>query len=145
MGNRTHWIAGALVVAALAVGVAHAGGGRHEHHLQMLKQADANGDGQTTLAEAQAKVLQRASAIDANKDGAISVEELQAHREQMRAERRAARFAAMDADKNGQVSVEEFAAEHAARLERFDRNGDGVLDASDHPRGHRHGEGHQQH
>lgn len=144
MGNRTQWVIAALVAAALVAGVAHAGGGFHGQHAQMLKQADANGDGQTTVAEAKAKVLQRAVEIDANRDGAISLEELQAHREQMRAQRRAARFAALDADKNGQVSVEEFAAVRAERIERFDRNGDGILDASDH-RGFRRGEGHQHH
>lgn len=150
MSNRTRWMAGAAVLAVLAMGVAQAGGGHGGHYgghqggMQMLKQADANGDGQTTLAEAQAKVLERATAIDANKDGAITAAELQAHREQMRAERRAARLAAMDADKNGAVSVEEFAAVHSERLARFDRNGDGILDADDHPRGYRHGDGHQQ-
>lgn len=148
MSNRTRWMAGAAVLA-LAMGVAHAGSGHGGHGghwggqqggMQMLKQADANGDGQTTLAEAQAKVLERATAIDGNKDGAITPAELQAHREQMRAERRAARLAAMDADKNGAVSVEEFAAVHSERLARFDRNGDGILDADDHPRGYRHGD-----
>ncbi len=148
MSNRTRWM-GAAVLALLAMGVAHAGGGHGGHYgghqggMQMLKQADANGDGQTTLAEAQTKVLERATAIDANKDGAITATELQAHREQMRAERRAARLAAMDADKNGAVSVEEFAAVHSERLARFDRNGDGILDADDHPRGYRHGDGRQ--
>lgn len=146
MSNRTRWMAGAAVLAVLAMGVAHAGGGHGGHYgghqggMQMLKQADANGDGQTTLAEAQAKVLERATAIDTNKDGAITAAELQAHREQMRAERRAARMAAMDADKNGTVSVEEFAAVHSERLARFDRNGDGILDADDHSRGYRHGD-----
>lgn len=146
MSNRTRWMAGAAVLAVLAMGVAHAGGGHGGHYgghqggMQMLKQADANGDGQTTLAEAQAKVLERATAIDTNKDGAITAAELQAHREQMRAERRAARMAAMDADKNGTVSVEEFAAVHSERLARVDRNGDGILDADDHPRGYRHGD-----
>ena len=145
MSNRTRWVAGAAALALLVMGVAHAGGGHCGGHqgMQMLKQADANGDGQTTLAEAQAKVLERAVSIDSNKDGAITAAELQAHREQMRAERRAARLAGMDADKSGSVSVEEFAAAHSERLARFDRNGDGILDADDHPRGYRHGDQHQ--
>lgn len=134
MDNKTRWTAVSLMVAAvLAVGVAHAGGGRHG---EMLKQADTNGDGQTTLAEAQAKVLEKAIGIDADKDGAISAGELQAHRERMRAERQAAHLQRMDANKDGKVSVEEFAAVHSERVARFDRNGDGVLDANDHRRHH---------
>lgn len=135
MSNRTQWVAGTLILVLLGMGVAQARGDqmhRHgEHGQELLKQADADADGVVTVAEMQAKILQRASGIDANKDGNISIEEMQAHREQMRAERRARRFAALDADKNGSVSVEEFAAAQSVRVERMDRNSDGVIDAND--------------
>lgn len=144
MSNRTQWIAGTLVLALLGVGVAEARGdrmhGQGGRGAEMLKQADADGDGIVTIAEVQARILQRASNIDANKDGTISAAEMDAHREQMRAERRARRFADLDADKNGSVSVEEFAAAQSERVSRMDSNGDGVIDASDkRGRGGRHG------
>lgn len=155
MSNTTRWIAGTLVLAVLGIGAAQAGGGPgcpggHGGHgggaMAMLKQADANGDGTTTVAEAQAKLLERSVAMDGNKDGAISADEIEAFHQARRAERRNARFAAMDADKNGMVSVAEFTAGHAERLAKMDSNKDGVLDDNDrgHGQGHGHGHGHEQ-
>lgn len=144
MSKKTYWIAGSLALALVAgIGVAQAhaerGFGHGGRDAEGWKQADANGDGVVTVAEVQAKILQRASTIDADKDGNISAAEMQAHREQMRAERRARRFADLDADKNGSVSVEEFAAAQSERVARMDRNGDGVIDSGDRRgRGGRH-------
>lgn len=149
MSNKTRWIAGTLVLAVLGIGAAHAGDqacpgghGGHGGGMAMLKQADANADGITTVAEAQAKLLQRSAAMDGNQDGSISVDELEAFHQARRAERRNARFAAMDADKNGSVSVAEFTAGHAERLAQMDSNKDGVLDQNDRRHGQGHGGGH---
>lgn len=149
MSNSTRWIAGTLVLAVLGMGAVHAGdggrgcpGGHGGGAMAMLKQADANADGVTTVAEARAKLLERSTAMDANKDGAISVDEMEAFRQARRAERRNAHFATMDADKNGAVSVEEFTAAHAERLARMDSNKDGVLDNNDREHGQGRGQGH---
>ncbi len=143
MSNTTRWIAGTLVLAVVAMGSALACDGGHGMRGNgMLKQADADGDGVVTLAEAETGLRERTLAIDANKDGSISIQEMEAHRQMMRAERQAARLAALDADNNGTVSVEEFNAAHSKRLARMDRNGDGKLDAEDRGRGHGYGRGH---
>lgn len=150
MSNKTRWIAGTLVLAVLGIGAVHAGDGQgcpgghggHGGGMAMLKGADANADGTTTIAEAQAKLLERSTAMDTNKDGAISVDEVEAFHQARRAERRNAHFAAMDTDKNGTVSVAEFTAGHAERLAQMDSNQDGVLDANDRHHGQGHGGGH---
>ncbi len=152
MSKKTYWMTGALVLALAGVGAAQASGDRgfghggHGGHGSLgadaQKLADTDGDGVVTVAEVQAKILQRAISIDANKDGNISVAEMDAHREQMRAERRANRLAKLDADNNGSISVEEYAAAKSERAAKRDRNGDGVIDSNDHGgRGdHRHGQ-----
>lgn len=146
MSNKTRWIAGTLVLAVLGMGTVHAGdqgcpGRGHGGGMALLKSADANADGSTTVAEAQAKLLERSTAMDSNKDGAISVDEVEAFHQARRAERRNARFAAMDVDKNGSVSVAEFTAGHAERLTRMDSNKDGVLDNNDRGQGQGQGQG----
>jgi len=149
MSNTKRWIAGTLVLAVFGMGSALACDGGHGMRGKgMLKQADSDGDGVVTLAEAEAKFRERTLAIDVNKDGSISVQEMEAHRQIMRAERQAARLTALDADKNGTVSVEEFNNAHSKRLARMDSNSDGKLDAEDRRsgrgRGHGHGHGSMQ-
>lgn len=73
--------------------------------------------------------------LDLNGDGALSLEELQAQGD--------ARFAGADANSDGGLSAEELiaaaearASERAARMiERFDENGDGLLQRDELPRG----------
>lgn len=156
MSNKTRWITGMLVLGVMGMGAVHAGAqgcpgrGGHGGGMALLKSADANADGSTTVAEAQAKLLERSNAMDANKDGVIGVDELEAFHQARRAERRNARLAAMDADKNGSVSVAEFTAGRAERLTWMDSNKDGVLDNNDRGhgqgrgQGHGHGYGHEQ-
>lgn len=105
----------------------------------MLKQADLNGDGSVTVAEAQQAHAQRAQAIDSNNDGNISVAELEAHAAQRRQERRAQRLLKLDSNGDGVVSTAEFVAARNARVAQMDRNGDGILQAEEltHP-GRRH-------
>jgi len=74
--------------------------------------------------------------VDTNGDGALSQDEINAAID--------ARFTEFDADKNGSLSLEEFQALWAEItkpmsvrafqfLDRFDRNGDGMLSPDDHP------------
>lgn len=136
-GNRKMLVIGtalALVVVAGVASAAHAGQCGHRLHAgMMLKMADANGDGVASVDEAKALVAQHAAAMDADKNGTISAAEVDAFHAQMRAERRAARFAKLDADKNGSVSVAEFTAAQNERIGRWDHNKDGVLDSKDRP------------
>jgi hypothetical protein len=69
--------------------------------------AQANNDGESTRAEAQAKAEEHFSRMDANRDGKIDSADREA--------RHAAMFDKMDTDKNGQVSRAEFTAMHSMR------------------------------
>lgn len=124
-------------IVTLGLVSAASGHGRGGHgqagHGEMLKRADLNADGTTTVDEAKAAIAQHTASIDADKNGQITLEELQAFRAQQRQARQAARFATLDADKNGSVSSAEFSAAQEARIQRLDRNHDGVLDEQDRP------------
>lgn len=89
-----------LAAALTAGGVVYAQGMMH-------RSGDANGDGVSTRAEAQAKAEEHFTKRDGNGDGKIDAADHEA--------RRAAMFDRMDADKNGQVSRAEFIAMHTMR------------------------------
>lgn len=132
--NKTLVIGTALLLCA-GFGVSQlalAGGGMHPHAQEVLKQADKNADGVTSVEEVAALQREKAAAIDADKNGVITGVELDAHRALMRAERRNARLMKLDANKDGRVSVDEFAAKRIEHVKKMDSNGDGKLDASDH-------------
>ncbi len=76
---------------------------------------------------AQQRIRENAEAIDADGDGFITQEEIQAHREQRRAERRAERFSALDVDGDGRISLEEFVGPQLMAVELADLNGDGIV------------------
>lgn len=124
-----------LLASGGFAGAAHAqhGPGHHGGNPgQMLEQIDTNGDGDITRAEADAFRAARFADADANNDGVLTQDELTAHHEAERAERRAARqsemFARMDADGDGVISEAELGGERIDRLfEHVDTDGDGVI------------------
>lgn len=87
----------------------------------MMRQADANKDGNLSKAELTAALEARFARLDVDHDGVLT----QKDRDAMRQQRLDARFVAMDTDKNGQVSKAEFAAAHAAHAEKRDEMGKG--------------------
>ncbi len=135
--NKTLILGTALLLGA-GFGVSQlavAGGGMHPHAQQILKQADKNADGVSSVEEVAALQREKALAIDADKNDVITGVELDAHRALMRAEKRNARLMKLDANQDGRVSVDEFAAKRIERVKQMDSNGDGVLDANDHLHG----------
>lgn len=70
-----------------------AGGGMRQHrmgmrgmgHGMMMRQADANGDGKITLAEAQEAAVRHFDMMDANRDGTVTPEERRGAMQKMRA------------------------------------------------------------
>ena len=103
--------AGALGLsgAALALASSYNDGKPHA-----LEQADADGNGEITRAEAQAQSVQNFAKLDVNADGQITAED--------RAAARALRFTEADSDGNGELSAEEMAARQALRdAERTER------------------------
>lgn len=107
--------------------------GRPGHGPAGPRQAMADVD----VADAQKHIRDTAQAIDADADGYVTIEEIQAHREQRRADRRAQRFNALDADGDGRVSIEEFEAPRLSALERADSDGDGVITRAERRAGRR--------
>ena len=81
-----------------------------------------------TRAQAEANVRTMFGKVDGDRDGFVSQAEAQAvtaahrqHRQAMRTERRAARFARLDANADGMISRAEFDAPRADRADRAER------------------------
>lgn len=105
---------------------------------QLLFKADANGDRVVTFEELQAVApdvtQEQYNKLDRNADGVITPEDLP----DAPADPRDALLALIrgaDANRDGVVTEEEFAAAAQAGFERYDTNGDGVIDAADMPTG----------
>ncbi len=101
---------------------------------QIIKQADANGDGMVSLEEIHAKMprfpAERFAALDKNSDGLLEMKEFQgAGGEAME------RMRAADKDQDRRVSKEEFSAQFPEapenRFAMLDKNSDGFLDRKD--------------
>ncbi len=93
---------------------------------------DINADGLITLDEAQVhpRFASRFGEIDANRDGQLDAGEMNAHREQMRAEKRVRaeeRWKSADRDGDGLISREEATAmpRMSSHFDRLDANTDG--------------------
>ena len=93
----------------------------------MVRRFDENADGKLELSELPEKMQHFMGKADTNSDGVITVEELAAGQEKMRAEH----LAKVDTDHDGKVSPEErkaafekFAQERFAKM---DKNNDGSL------------------
>lgn len=112
-------------------GEGHGHGKRGGPARAMFNKLDTDGDGQISIAEATRNAAERTRAIDANGDGVITVQEVQAHREKLRAERAAARFAKLDSNGDGVVSAAEFTEAQTRKLKALDANGDGVVSAEE--------------
>ncbi len=95
------------IVIGLSLAAALTAGGTGYAQGAMHRGGDANGDGVSTRAEAQAKAEDHFTKRDGNRDGKIDAADREA--------RRLAMFDRMDADKNGQVSRAEFIAMHTMR------------------------------
>src|SRR6478735_3352957 len=94
---------------------------------EMVKRFDKNADGKLEVSELPEHMQKFMGKADTNGDGVITVEELKAGEEKMRAEH----LAKVDTDHDGKVSPEErkaafekFAEQHFAKM---DKNNDGAL------------------
>ncbi|MGE3143255.1 MAG: hypothetical protein AB7L65_08020 [Hyphomonadaceae bacterium] len=152
--KRISMLAAACGLALLAApALAHEGHGggegghRGAHGRGPMIEADANGDGQITRAEADAARAAMFTRMDANGDGALTQadrDQRRAERQERRQERRGARVAQQDSNNDGRSSREEFLAGPNPWFERADANNNGVLEASELQamRGRHHGHAH---
>ena len=115
--------------------------GRHGRHGgEMMKQADKDGDGRISKAEAAAdpKLAERFDKMDVNHDGFVD----RSDREQMGRERREEWFVEADANRDGKLSKAEmdgadakrraefqqkWQARNAERFQKMDKDGDGSI------------------
>lgn len=119
----------------------HRGGG------MMGVRPDAEGN--ITRAAAMAAADQRFAAMDTDHDGTISAQEMQAYREQRRAEWQARRGGGGGGERAGRpaprpVTAEAFRTRALAMFDRLDTNHDGKIDAAERaaaPRFGRHPQG----
>lgn len=114
--------ASAAILGVLLAAGANAGKGG------FLRAMDADGDGQVTLTEFEARAAKRFARIDANGDGQLSRQEVR----EAKGKRKARFQARFDADKDGTVSAEEITAVLRERLQKQDRDGDGALSMSEY-------------
>ncbi len=105
--------------------------GNVKEKLAKLKQADTNGDGQVTFAEAKTAfpnmTQEKFNKLDRNGDGNLSREDVKGAVKD--------RFEKADTDGDGKLSVSEAKAAFPRmtdeRFKRLDRNGDGFLGPED--------------
>lgn len=109
----------------------------------MMKQADTDGDGRISRAEAEAHHNKRFTEIDEDGDGNVSREVFVSKKTDkiMRRmsregieERVGKRFDRIDQDGDHVLSLSEFSAKSASHFDRMDKDGDGFLSAGEGPR-----------
>lgn len=108
-------------------------------HMGGMMGVRPDASGNITRAAAIAAADQRFAAMDANHDGTVSPEEMQAYREQRRAEWQARRGGGGSGDRAGRpdrpapqpVTAEAFRARALAMFDRLDTNHDGTIDAAE--------------
>lgn len=115
-------------------------GGHGRHGGGMMKQADKDGDGRISKAEAAAdpKLAERFAKMDVNRDGFVD----RSDREQMGREHREEWFVEADANRDGKLTQAEmdaadakrraefqqkWQARNAERFQKMDKNGDGSI------------------
>ena len=115
-------------------------GGHGRHGGGMMKQADKDGDGRISKAEAAAdpKLAERFAKMDVNRDGFVD----RSDREQMGREHREDWFVEADANRDGKLTQAEmdaadakrraefqqkWQARNAERFQKMDKNGDGSI------------------
>lgn len=134
-----------LGLASLAGGVAYAEG-RHgpdgKGAMLRFDRLDADQSGDITFDEFAAMLKSRIRNADANNDGKMTVEELAAEIEKMRAERMAKRLIErFDTDGDGMLTTAEVEARQKKMFALMDRNDDGKIVPDELPSGkwRRHG------
>ena len=129
-----------VAVASAAGGAAIAAEGRWDRafgprHGMAFDRADADANGDVTFDEFAAAMNSRMGTVDADKDGRMTVAEIAAEIERMRAERMARRLLErFDADGDGALTAAEIEAHQKKMFARLDRDDDGKILEEELPR-----------
>ncbi len=126
LGILSALLGGALIIPPLGSAVAE-GDRPYGHMLDRFESIDADGDGKITLDDIKERRAARFAEADANSDGDLSIAELEALIEKRRKEYLARRHGGLDINGDGKVSAEEFSAGGNHWFNRADVNNDGVV------------------
>jgi len=115
---------------------AETGGPHRSHHAErMMRLYDTNGDGKISLAEINADQARMFTALDVDGDKSMSVEEIRRRGRSLQIFRTTTLFDLLDANGDGKLSVVEIQAPSQRWFKRYDKNGDGILEADEIPDG----------
>lgn len=109
------------------------GPGRSRHAERLLRLYDTNGDGKISLAEINADQARMFTALDVNGDKSMSVDEMRRRGRSLEIFRTTTLFDLLDVNGDGKLSVAELQAPSQRWFKRYDKNGDGVMDADEIP------------
>lgn len=128
-----------MALSSALTATAHARDGKHQGRdragmMPPLEMLDADKNGDVTLEEFTKVANERFAKADADKDGKLTVAEVAAEIEKMRAERMAKRFIArLDANDDGVLTAEESANAQQKMFAMLDKNDDGKIVQSERP------------
>ncbi|MDA1326772.1 MAG: hypothetical protein O3C34_18770 [Proteobacteria bacterium] len=110
-------------------------GGYHQARRaeQMTRLYDTNGDGKITLAEINDDQARMFTALDVNGDKSMSVDEIRRRGRSLQIFRTTTLFDLLDSNGDGKLSVAEIQAPSKRWFKRYDKNGNGILEADELP------------
>jgi Ca2+-binding EF-hand superfamily protein len=122
--------AGSLAIAADRTG----GPGKWRHGMMRFDRMDKDSNGDITLDEFSAAMANRMTEADTDHDGKVTVAELAAEIEKMRAERMAKRIIdRFDTNGDGVLTKAEVESRQKKMFALLDRNDDGKIEKSEQP------------
>jgi Ca2+-binding EF-hand superfamily protein len=129
--------AGALV-AVMVLAVPPAGAQTADQHakqraVRFIDYFDTDGDGKATIKEIASDHARLFGAVDVNGDNALSVEEFRRRGRLFRTYATTSLFDLLDANGDGKLTVKEITAPSEKWFKRYDKNGNGVMEADELP------------
>ena len=115
-------------LTVLTLGAVALAGPRGAHSFEKL---DGNGDGKVTPAEMKRVAVERIVAADTDGDNAATPAEMKAHRQAMRSERQAKRFASKDKNGDGALTPDELSRMPESVFQKLDTDDSGSLSAEE--------------
>jgi hypothetical protein len=104
---------------------------RHAERFMMLY--DLNGDGKVSIQEINDDQARMFNAMDVNGDKSMSVDEIRRRGRSLQIFRTTTLFDLLDANGDGKLAIEEIQSPSKRWFKRYDKNGDGVMEASEIP------------
>ena len=116
-------------------------GARHQSRRaeRMTRLYDTDGDGKITIAEINSDQARMFTALDVNGDKSMSVDEIRRRGRSLQIFRTTTLFDLLDTNGDSKLSVAEIQAPSKRWFKRYDKNGNGIMEADEIPEAHRRG------